>query len=901
MCGWSDYVDGDQEGVEMREFRVVRQLEDSAVFPIDKPPADPLLRTKLRPARLPANVVTRPRLVDALSRAVQDSPLTLISALAGSGKSVLASSWAAERSAGTPVAWLSLDAADGRSDRFWSYTLQALSSAGLSLDQLTGWDGGAEAERSMLVQLAADLLEAPQPVVLVLDDFHAITGAGIEPGLDFLLRYAYPNFRLVLVTRIDPALPIHRYRLSGDIAEIRQSALAFTTDEICKYLAACGLAMTEQTVLELSSRTDGWAAGLRSAILELDAPLLCSHSHVGHDRAIREFVDAEVLHSLSAEAQQFLRRTSVSETLSPGLADELTGRNDGDEMLASLTHRNIFVEQSSRRTAIYRGSPLIRQVVLAQLTRESPAEIADLHRRCALWFAAHRQQLQAVAHAAAGQDWNNVVDMVIESMAIGSVLVSNDNDRYAAILAAVPDDLPGGAAAVVRAAAKYVRGDYELVAQELADATRLVEIGDTSPCLRLSVLLLQGLLSVRNGDGRGARLAAQSAAALLTQLGGDDVAVNTEVRALIQLARAAGLLWDGAEHDAVPELELALQLSTQSASRELTLTCRGLLALAEALRGHLIRAGELAQPVALNLDGTRSRHVAASLAMAWVHAEQYDLAQSRRCLEQIGADIGGGLRGALVLLRSRLLRWRGDATGARSLLTDNGGPAHTAPISERLRVEMSELHLMAGHADLALAILETGGGADGTSTRTELARARAKTADQEPTFLPDTLLEDGAVPLDLQVEAWLHQCHWSLVRGDEASASIAIERAARLARPQLMRRPFFESGPQIRRFLRQRVATDASAWLDPRPSPTVTTHHRPVRMNLPRAVVVERLSERELEVLRYLAEPRSTDEIGAAMFVSINTVRSHVRSILRKLAVPRRNDAVRRARELQLI
>ncbi len=883
----------------MRQFGLVRQLDERAAITVDDPVPYPLLRTKLRPVRLPATVAPRRRLSEAVSRAVHEFPLTVISALPGSGKSVLASSWAQQRPAHAPVGWLSLDPADNHGERFWPYAVEAMRSAGLPRDRLTGWDGKNTAvDQSMLARLAAGLLDAPRPVVLVLDDFQAITGAGIEQGLDFLLRYAYPKFRLVIVTRIDPALPIHRYRLAGDVAEIRQPALDFTADEISEYAAALGMTMAEQTVRRLSSATDGWAAGVRSAILDLDVPAPCPESHVGQSTAISEFVQAEVLDALSAPARQFLLVTSVSERVSPQLADELTGRGDGEPMLAYLAHHNVVVEQPGGRTAMYRASALIRQVALAQFTREAPAEAAELHRRCAVWFAARRQPLAALAHAVAGQHWDWVLDSVIESVTIGRVLVSNDNGRYAAILAEVPDDLPGGAAAVVRAAAGYLRRDHDVVDRELTLARPRIESGDGSPRLQLSLHLLNGVVSVRDGDGRVARTAAEASASALSALCDDGGRANTEERALVQLARAAGLLWDGAESDAVAEFELALQLSTQTGSRELTLTCRGLLALAEALRGHLLRARELAQPVTLGADVAPSRHVAASLAMAWVCAEQYDRTQSRRFAEQLDAEIGGSLGLVLVLLRSRMLRWRGDLGGARRLLEDYRSACTSgALISARLRLEEFELHLMAGRADQAIAVLDT----DDTSPRMELARARGHATEQGPRFLSDEFLDNGATPLDVQVEAWLHQCRSHLGCADERSAASALTRAVELARPQLMRRPFLDSGPLVRRFLREQVAADVSQWLDPRPLRAGAARHEATRGALPTAVVVERLSEREMDVLRHLAEPRSTEEIAAAMFVSINTVRSHVRSILRKLDVSRRNDAIRRARDLHLI
>jgi LuxR family maltose regulon positive regulatory protein len=167
--------------------------------------------------------------------------------------------------------------------------------------------------------------------------------------------------------------------------------------------------------------------------------------------------------------------------------------------------------------------------------------------------------------------------------------------------------------------------------------------------------------------------------------------------------------------------------------------------------------------------------------------------------------------------------------------------------------------------------------------------------------------KDAETPLDALVEAWIDRACGHLAHGQVPLAVPAIRQALQLAEPELMRRPFIDSTPQLRRLLRVNSTLSAAAtWLSPAASkvklrPAIPREARPARAPLPHLVATEPLSEREIEVLRLMSELLSTEEIGAAMFVSVNTVRTHVRSILRKLAVSRRNEAVRRARELAIV
>src|SRR3954468_1137817 len=226
------------------------------------PPGDPIMTAKFLIPAAKAPVVPRPRLFDRLTGAVR-GPLTLVSAPAGSGKSVLVSTWATSGEAPGPLVWISLDEEDHQPGVFWSYVLAGLLRAGVDSGKMNRPDRVEGVEHSLLVRLAAALSERSAPVVLVLDNAEALTRQQIFDDLDFLLGHSAGRLRLVLVTRVDPNLPLPQYRLAGSVTEIRFPELAFTPDEARQLLAGRKPELSDTAVLAFSYRTRGWAAGLR--------------------------------------------------------------------------------------------------------------------------------------------------------------------------------------------------------------------------------------------------------------------------------------------------------------------------------------------------------------------------------------------------------------------------------------------------------------------------------------------------------------------------------------------------------------------------------------------------------------------------------------------------------------
>ncbi|MDF2739778.1 MAG: ATP-dependent transcriptional regulator, MalT-like, LuxR family, partial [Actinomycetia bacterium] len=308
-----------------------------------------LLASKLAAPAMPGRVVERPRLFKLLDTGVE-RPVTLVAAPAGSGKTLLLTSWMSAASPPREVAWLSLDRGDNDPVRFWAYVLAALGRSGA-----VPADSGLRAvqpspgdDDALPPSLLHGLEELASPVVLVLDDVHELTEPRVLDGLDFLIRHAPPQLRLVLSTRADPPLALHRLLVSGQLTQLRGADLAFTVPEVDELLAGYDYRprLSDDDLAVLQARTEGWAAGLRLAAVSMQhQPDL--HRFVmelaGDDRSLAGYLVSEVLEQQPAELRGFLLRTCVVGELSGELADALTGRDDGERTLARLERANAFV------------------------------------------------------------------------------------------------------------------------------------------------------------------------------------------------------------------------------------------------------------------------------------------------------------------------------------------------------------------------------------------------------------------------------------------------------------------------------------------------------------------------------------------------------------------------------
>ncbi len=773
------------------------------------------------------------------------------------------------------MSWLTLDDRDDQPGVFWSHVLDSLAQNGVVVASAMRPTNPGTVDSSFIERLAVELLTHPNPVVLVLDEAERLKSRTVAEQLDLLLRNAGPSLRLLLVTRSDPVLPVHRYRLEGTVSEIRYDALAFTVAETHALLECHGVDISEPATRTLVERTEGWAAGICLATMALRRrarQAAADEIEVGlgpTNSLVTEYLVAEVLDGMPASDREFLLRTSVAGEISPGLADELTGRRDSVRMLIDLSHRNTFVQPVPGSPGSYRTHSLFREFLGAQFAMEAPADVAELHRRAAGWFAASGRVAEAVDHAVVAGDWVGAAGLVVGHKVIGTLLVPTPTGSgMARSLSRIPADVDSAEISVVRAALALAEGDLDRAQHCLAHCEE--DLGSAGSDLLLAAAVVRTRLGDANGDTDATLAAGRHARGALRSLSVEQAAEHQDLWALILGSEGTAHLRAGNFDAARASLAEALVAGAAAGCEPRRLRCLAALALTDVCRGNLSRGQELADTAErLAVESgvaAADRPAAAHLAHAWVALERQDLAAAQhwlgRAVRLPEAESDEMLASVSTLLRIRLRRDRGDSKGAQRL--SSGHVVHIPWLQALFDAETVAIE---------------GGANDrhGGEPR-ELA---AETPSE-------------------QVEHLLLRAQRHCARGNLGAGRMAVIRAIALAEHEGIRRPFAHIAPQVRLLIRTDpdIAVRGS-WLRPEHNSVARGQPESAQAEAPR--VDQALSDKELEVLRHLSDLLTTEEIAAAMFISVNTVKTHIRGILRKLSVARRNEAVRRARELGIV
>jgi LuxR family maltose regulon positive regulatory protein len=877
--------------------------------------------------------VPRRRLYALLDEGTR-APVTLLAASAGYGKTLLLTSWALAGRPPGPVAWVTVGPDDAQPASFWAHVLAAMDDAGVLPAGGPPGDPGPPAVSGspFLRWLAGRLAELPRPVVLVLDDLHEAGGAAAAAELRLLLRYAPPQLRLVVATRADPPLSLHRLRVAGQLGELREADLAFTRSEARALLGDHGVALSGDDLEALLRRTEGWAAGLRLAALTLrDHPLpgRFVDELAGDDRAIAGYLLEEVLAVQPPELRAFLLRTSVADRLSGELADALTGNADGAEVLARLEREHVFTSATGPRRSWYRYHSLFAELLQAQLRHEHHGELAGLHRRAAAWHAANGLPVEAVGHALAGGDLDQAAGLLAGSWL--PLLVGGQAAALRELLARLPAERVRSTPelAAVAALSRLALGELEEADAWLGLAAAAEprfptpgSVGSpgsppprTQAALRLARLLRARLV----GDAGDAEAAA--AALLSPAPATEPPAADGDHRTLALALLGAAELWSGRLEEAAPHLEEAASDAGRTGRRFIELDATAHLALLEAVRGRLGRAGELAR-AAVELAGrggfaAGAPVACAELATAIAAYHRDELAAAGAALARATAAAGGN---RLVLLAAAILAaWlaadgdpaeRGGALARLDGAVRATGGRPPRVLAAAARAARSRLLALAGENPAAEAAL---GGRDGLLDPVEtVTLARMRLARGEPVGAVAALAPllaglargaDAPGPATA-IQASLIDAIANQQLADRDAAARSLRRALELAAPEGYRREFVEGGTPVRVLLVDHLHRDpahrklAGGLLD-RLRDTATP--APPAVPPAAAMLVEPLSEREQVVLRYLPSSLSAGEIADELYVSLNTVKTHIKSIYRKLETNRRWDAVKRARQLQLL
>jgi LuxR family maltose regulon positive regulatory protein len=814
---------------------------------------------------------------------------------------------------------------------FWVTAIEGMRRAGVDVggDAVTGpaaWSGPR-----MLSRMAQRIGAEGRPVVWVLDCGEYSLPRALADGLDRLMSRSDGMLRLVLMTRTDPPLPLHRYRLEDIITEIRAADLAFTTDETSALMRQAGLALTPIDVDELRTRTGGWPAGLRFAAMSLAGRADIDRAidaFRGDTDNVAEYLMSEVLATQPAPMREFLLRTCLVDELQPGVVQALTGDHCDARVLRFLAHGNSFIELVQGSDDRYRYQPLFRQFLRSQLAFERSSLVPELHRRAAEWYARNGQLPSAISHAALGEDWAMAARFVVDGLCYAGELTRRASTPLPTVLADLPADLEVPEAGVTRAVFALRELDADRAASELAQARGLLDRdGRHLPhaCAQ-AVVVLEAVVAGLGSDPEAGLAAAVAAESALHLQAVHDPVAHAELTAVVAGCKARMLLQLGRFGPARDVLDAGAKAAQSQNLDGAVAELLGLTALVEAMAGNLREALGIARRLVAPADGAGSGLVsssrAAALALAWVRLDEYDLAAAQdllRCAQEPPPSYDAKvLHQVDTLLKARLLAAQDELDLARAELrtalpADLAGPV-TGWLDRSLVAFEAALLVAQGDAEGALATIGDAGGCDHIECSLAVHRAWLATGGDEALAAPARPAPSKTDPLTVRVGSWLVRAMRELHDGDAAAAQVCLESALQLAAPQHLRRPFLEAPEEVRQLLERGRLAAAHRWLQPR-VPTARgaqpaspaqdpVEHRQGResdVGTAPAPIVIPLTKKEQEVLGYLAELLTTEEIASTMFVSVNTVRSHVRSILRKLGVTRRNEAVRRAWELRLL
>ncbi|MEU1179179.1 LuxR C-terminal-related transcriptional regulator [Streptomyces sp. NPDC005820] len=910
------------------------------------PQGDPYLRTRFAIPARPATFLRRTRLLRHLDEAL-GTPLTMVNGSAGAGKTLLVADWAAERE--PSVAWFTTEAADQGPGMFWAYLLQALRAAGVPPPAGVGSPADASrVTRTLLARLAADLSARERPVTLVLDEYDQVRDPDIAQQLEFVLHHAGGGLRLILVTRTEPLLPLHRYRAAGQLTEIRGAELAFTPRETAELLALHGLNLPLPAAGALVERTRGWAAGLRLCALaaqESPDPQTYLKEFEADRSTVADFLLAEVLKQQSPEVQDLLLRVSVLERLCPELANALTERADSEPILAGLHRENAFVEDLGH--AWYRLHPLFGEILRAHLRVRAPGLEPELHRRAAHWFGRSGLLTETLGHGAAAGDWEFTASALVEDLAIGQLFTGLRSDELVELFSHMGPEAGSPATELVRAARDLSRCDLEHGLAHLREAQRglaeregvagadlpgadapdagagaasladALEAGTSvgqgaasrdasgpgDPAARLSCALLEASAARLTGSPARAEAAAADAEKVRGQVPAHLLDKHPELTALLLTHLGSTRLWAGRFEEAREALAPAADCPGGASTALLREDALGRLALIDCLDGWAGRAERKARAAMAETERFGLPRSAGSgiglLVLAAVAVDRNELDEAQAMLDA-AAESHPALRDPVreagrALATARLHLARGDTRGALAAVEPTVAAEVVSPwAAGQSAVVASAAHLAEGRPEAAVRLLRE---VPEDQVACAVEEARARLAAGEPGAAVDLLdrthPEDRCGPA-VTVRAALVRARAAERSGDPAAARRLVARALREARRDRLRRPFLETGPWLRPLLRTDPLRElAGGWLTPGAPPPPAEEASPV--------VVEDLSGRERDVLQRLAMMMSTEEIAADLYVSVNTVKTHLKSAYRKLGVNRRHDAVRRARELGLL
>ena len=858
---------------------------------------------KFRPTALPATLVIRSALHDRLA-AGAGKRVTVVVGSAGAGKSVLLASWAAARPADT-TSWLSCDKADVNPVRFWTGFIEAPRAVapgfGADAADLLAMDGGMSAD--IIASIANDAAKLPAGSAIVVDDFHAVSAEVSGAMTDLVERWPAEVTQLVLASRVDPPLRLHRLRLSGELCELRDRDLHFSLAESGSLLANFGVEIGAAELALLHQHSEGWAAALQMAALSLRGttdPVRAARALEIRSHAIAEYFVSEVLDYQSPEIVRFMLDTSILWELTADACAAVTARQDAAALLHRIDAASLFLVPLDDEQTSFRYHHLVRQVLRAELRARDRDREQALQLRAAEWFERTRDTRRAARHFLAARHADRALDLMqdrvvpgfLQDRALPAALDLSTVDP--SLLADAPDRLLGLAADLLLWGDPARGGKYlDLLERARPSIPPESRLAARFAAMRSFHYGITGQLNEAERAGLDAR-AIQERTRLQDEW-------NVVVPLILLRVYPCLEDYEAVEREAAAAL--ALPELTEPARLVLVPSAR---AVAWFEAGHLPQAADAARTAyadarRLGFDqhffAVDSLRVLAGLAL-----ERQDLDTAEQLTEQ-ALSITEQRRPIFEFLalldRAGIWAARGQARealasveAARLVLAGTGSVllARADELEASLRLSLGDLRspaelaskLPAARRGLLLAKIALAAG-DHHAAQEHLQSPALGNPTPRRALMCQILLAAAAIE-----------------RGDPMAASI-LGGALQTARRGGFLNTVVTAAPQVTSYL---IVDSAQARPDPFTDQLIAAALQ-VRAAQPvasrsRRVLVEPLTAAELRVLKLL--PTSTyPQIAATLYISRNTVKTHLRSIYQKLGVASRSQAIERAADLRLL
>ena len=854
-----------------------------------------------------AGVVERPALFDLLDRGVQ-GPVTLVCAPAGSGKTMLVSSWLETRGPPMAVARMAVPSDEADATRFWGAVTEALRRSGaVAADDPLATLASAPmgGQREFVAQLTGGLERLASPVLLIVDDLEQLQSSEAIESLGELLAQAPSQLRCLLVSRSEPKVGLHRLRLTGELTELRPAELTLTVDEADELLASAGVQVSPEQVQRLHERTEGWAAGLRLAALSLRRhpdPGQFVAEFSGSEWAVAEYLGGEVLSRQSPEVRDLLLKTSILERVSGPLADHLTGRHDGARVLHRLDEANALVMAVDVARSWFRYHRLMADLLRGELQREAPGEVPELHRRAATWLAEHGQPIAAIRHAEQARDWPLTAELLGRNWV--GLLLDGEETTLASLLAAVPHEQVQADAELAAIAA----ADH-LAASRWEEADRLLAVAEAAPRHPRADTALATVRLIRARQlGDLEAVVADAEATLAGDGGGDD-----ELRALAHANLGVGMSWTLRLPEAEEHLTRGLSLGRRIGSPYVEILCLNGVGLIAVLTHRLNLAEELFRhgiSIAERVGWTSHPNVGVTyLFLAQVLADRGRFAEADRWIERADPVLGTAPEPAAVVA---LHFTKGTQAFARGRFADAVAAFREGErLCEQLRarffmtraLQQWQLRAQLDLGDMEpmrAALAEADGGPEWPNLEARLRLAEGDAERAAAAVAPSLTADWPHFLQNLEIESRLLDGIAQLRLGDHAAAQRRVEQALEISSGE-GRIWIYLTVPGARELLE---AQPMHATAHPGHLKDLLDHVagvEPPSGDAPAPTLSEPLTDRELAVLRFLPTNLSAPEIAGELILSVHTVKTHMRKLYAKLGVHTRAEAVQTGRALGLL